>query len=183
MKVLIDAGADIHASRVTNALYNAIRSRNIEAVQLLLTNGLKAYDDLLCGTPLHTAASCNSAPILSLLIEHGIGDISAVNNDGLTALHNACPLYFDTERNDTPGILAVLLDHGAAIDQLSRDGKSTLYYAVRNGKLPAVTLLLDRGANAALVDSGGQTALHFAYSADIVTALLAHGALVNAVKE
>jgi serine/threonine-protein phosphatase 6 regulatory ankyrin repeat subunit A/serine/threonine-protein phosphatase 6 regulatory ankyrin repeat subunit B len=189
MTILLDAGADIFASRDSaNALCFAIKSRNVEAVKLLSTNGLKAYHDRLHGTPLLTAASCNSAPILSLLIEHGIGHVTAVDNQGQTALHHACFSYIRVRKNEITASLAVLLDHGAAIDQLSRNGQSALHIAAEHGKLPAVLLLLDRGANATLADRNGRTALHDAVcryralsAVEVVTALLAHGALVNAV--
>jgi ankyrin repeat protein len=87
----------------------------------------------------------------------------------------------DVSEQDIAALLAALLDHGAAIDQLCNHGQTALHIAAGNGKLPAVLCLLDRGANAALADSDGMTALHDVCSAEIVTALLAHGAPVNAV--
>jgi ankyrin repeat protein len=182
MTILLDAGADIFAfSRDSaNALGFAINSRNVEAVKLLITNGLTGYISNAEGTPLHTAAACNSAPILSLLIEHGVGDISAVDEEGRTALHHACCFYNRMGKDEIAASLAVLLDHGAAIDQLSRNGQSALYFAVDSSKISAVLVLLGRGANVALVDTYGQTALHKARSVEMVTALLAKGAPVNA---
>jgi ankyrin repeat protein len=181
MKTFIDAGADINETdkKGNNALYHAICSGNIEAVKVLLTCGLKIYRNRFCGTPLHTAAYLKNAPILLLLLEHGVGDISALDGQGCTALHNASLWQ---KKNDAPDLLAILLDHGAAIDQLSSYGKPALHYAVENGNTAAILLLLERGANATLTDwRDGQTALHKARSEVVAAALLAHGALVDAV--
>jgi ankyrin repeat protein len=177
MTILLDAGADLHESRSSgwagpcNALRLAICSRRTEAVRLLLARGLKTYGNLSRNTPLHTAAYHVSAPILLLLIEHGVGDISALDDYGFTALQRTAQDGGNAQ--DITASLTVLLDHGAAIDQLSRGGSSALHYAVM--------FLLGRGANVALVDRNGQTALHKARSAEMVTALLAKGALVDAV--
>jgi ankyrin repeat protein len=203
MQILIESGADLHAFRVddsrmddsdswddsddsddsqisdgySDVLYHAICSENIEAVRLLLASGLKTFNESACGTPLHMAAECNDAPMVSLLIEHGAGDVSAVDYKGHTALQFAVR----SSQGDITASLAALLDHGAAIDQLSSHGYSALHIAAHRGKISAALFLLDRGANAALVDGNGETALHMARSVEIVTALLAHGAPVNAV--
>jgi ankyrin repeat protein len=185
MTILIDAGADIKAQRkhswsgTYNALNLAVRSRNTDAVRLLLTRGLKSCDNSALSSPLHTAASVKNVPMMSLLLEHGIGDISKVDSQGLTALQRVITGI----GNDAAASLAVLLDHGAAIDQLSDNGQSALHFAVLYRDMPAVLLLLDRGADATFVDKGGQTPLHNARSVEVVTALLAKGALVNAVDD
>jgi ankyrin repeat protein len=193
MKILIDAGADIHASylnylggRHINALSDAISSGNVEAVKLLLTSGLKTLYDEERGTPIHHAAtSCNpSAQMLLLLLELGAGEVSAIDHSyrGLTALQCVASL----PATDPTGItesLAALLDHGAAIDQLSDDGQTAFHYAIDNRNTPAVLFLLDRGANVALVYRNGLTALHKSAirGVEMVTTLLDHGAVVNAV--
>ena len=107
MKILIDAGADVHAShevdgRQMNALSHVISSAvytvSFEAVQMLLACGLKAFNDESRGTPLHvTARYCRSAPVLSLLLEHGVGDVAAFDHEGRTVLQ--CVL---SSRNQDP---------------------------------------------------------------------------------
>jgi ankyrin repeat protein len=180
MKSLIKAGADLHAFRLNNALYHALRSKNVDAVKLLMASGLTTFGESARTTPLHMAAERNDAAMLSLLIEHGAGDVSAVDNQGYTALQCAAK----GSGKDTTASLAALLDRGAAIDQLSHYGQSVLHIAADRGKLPAVMLLLDRGANATLADRDKQTALHKAYyKVEIMTALLAKGAPVNALDD
>jgi ankyrin repeat protein len=120
--------------------------------------------------------------MLSLLIEHG-ADVSAVDAYGRTAL-----LLLAGWGVDATASFTILLDHGAAIDQLSHDGSSSaLHYAAGARNTKHVLFLLGRGANAALTDSNGLTALHKTAGrfgpapVEIVTALLAHGASVDAV--
>ena len=135
-----------------NALCFAIQGKHIEAVQLLLTSGLKAYHDASHGgSPLHTAAYHRHAPILLLLLEHGVGGVSSLDSWGRTALHNVCRRPGTTDIVDS---LTALLDHGAAIDQLSRDGRSALHYAVENNHTSGALFL---GAPAGDVASAGGT--------------------------
>ena len=56
----------------------------------------------------------------------------------------------------------VLLDRGAAIDQLDGQGYSALLLAVAKGKADTVEMLLSRGANHGLRINSGFTALHLA---------------------
>jgi ankyrin repeat protein len=196
MKILIDAGANLHACRLCgwrgshNALDCAIRNGHVEAVRLLVTNGLKTYSSSAYCMPLHTAAIDNRAAMLSLLLEHGVGDVLAVDIQGCTPLHYAArlPQGATTAETTDSQMMAVLLDHGAAIDQLSRNGKSALHIAVEYSNLQAVLFLLTRGANAALVGGSGMTALHnvagrhhFPSHVEIAKALLAQGAQADAV--
>ena len=196
MKILLDAGADLHASyryygEPCNALHSAIHTGKDEAVEILLTNGLKTYDAESRTTPLHTAVTCfgRGASMLSFLLERGIGDVTAVDDEGRSALQECVARHYRDDDENLTATLAVLLDHGAAIDHLSTgDGQSALHYAVGLGYTQTVLFLLDRGANATIADSNGQTPLHMAACrcrdnsvAKTVTALLAKGALVNAV--
>jgi ankyrin repeat protein len=170
-------------------LYFAICSDNIEAVKLVLGSGLQSYCDESRGTPIHTAASHKNAPILLLLFDELVfGDVSALDEEGYTALQVAIRSNIRgyhlpvTTETCTTASLTALVDRGAAIDQLSRFGEPALYIAAKAGNLEAVLFLLDRGASATFADRGGTTALHHAAhsSAEMATALLAHGAQVNA---
>jgi ankyrin repeat protein len=194
MKVLIDAGANLRAfstlqpkgdnpahflPRENNALYYAVRAENVEAVKLLLSSGLKSYQQAM-DTPLHTAAA--SPAILSELIRHG-ADVSAVDRYGRPPLHFAA----SADTAASLEALTILLDHGANIDQTNdvgavyvEAGQTALHLAVEAGNLPGTLLLLGRGANAAIADIKGNQPLHVAYTVDVTMALLAHGAPVNA---
>jgi ankyrin repeat protein len=186
MKILIDAGAILQPSCISeHILFSAVLSGNTAAVELVLTSGLKTYlsrDGVLC-----RAAACLRRPtqmqeMLKFLLSRGVGDVAAVDDTGCTALQ--CVAHNHGDGLDVTGALAALLDHGAAIDQLSRDGKSALHHAAGIGNKQSVDFLLSRGANVTIADSNGQTALHNigAYpSPPIAVALLTHGARVDAV--
>jgi ankyrin repeat protein len=190
MKIFIDAGADLSAScvlwnRSRNALYFAIKSRSVEAVMLLLGNGLKTLDDESYGTPLHEAvaveATHRSAPMLSLLLEHGVRDVSALDHQGRTALQRVA-YSLSNNVTDITASLAALLDHGAAIDQLTYDGQSALHYAAKKGNTPAVLYLLGRGAAIDQLTHDGQSALHYAAkkgNTPAVLYLLGRGAAID----
>ena len=60
------------------------------------------------------------------------------------------------------GMIAYLLDHGAAIDAQDSDGNTALILAVRQQLSAVVKLLLDRGARIDLETSKGETALSLA---------------------
>jgi serine/threonine-protein phosphatase 6 regulatory ankyrin repeat subunit A len=180
---LLDHGAAIDqlSRNGYSALHIAADRDKLPAIFFLLGRGANvALADTKGQTALHKA---RSVEVVTALLAHG-APVNAVDKEGRTALHNCAADGDDADEGseqDIAALLAALLDHGAAIDQLCNDGKSALHYAVGNGKLPAVLCLLDRGANAALADSDGMTALHDVWSGDMVTALLAHGAPVNAV--
>lgn len=86
------------------------------------------------------------------------------------------------------GLLRAMLDTGLSPDWTMFRGHATaLMCAARAGEADAVTLLLERGANARAVDPLGQTALHFALfkpsarrHVPVVEALIAAGADANA---
>src|ERR1700731_5347232 len=55
--------------------------------------------------------------------------------------------------------VTVPLDYGASVDHRGRYGLAALHYAVRGGKLPLISLLLERGAQADALDENGLTPL------------------------
>lgn len=63
-------------------------------------------------------------------------------------------------------VLQLVLDAGANVDQASNQGQTPLMVAARGGKLDVVEQLVSLGANTALTDKKGQTALDHAKSRD-----------------
>ncbi len=185
MQILIDAGAMLQPPGIEeHILYSAVRSGEPAAVELLLTVGLAASTHLPREGALCWAATRVRPPtdMLEFLLARGVGDVMAVDDTGHGPLH--CLAHYQSSGEDVTDALALLLDHGAAIDQLCNDGKSALIYAAGLGNQLTVDCLLARGADATIADGNGQTALHDTGthpSAVIVAALLAHGARVDAV--
>ena len=56
----------------------------------------------------------------------------------------------------------ILLEHGARVDALDRDGKTPLFYAIQKNNARRVSYLIARRANVSRVDSEGNLPLHVA---------------------
>ena len=95
--------------------------------------------------PLRTAFSREDAAMLALLLDAG-ADPSRVGRTGR-------PVFF--EALDQPGMLALLLQHGVQVDATDGEGWTALMLATRNGKWPAVALLLAAGADVGHVARDG----------------------------
>ena len=68
-----------------------------------------------------------------------------------TALHRAAD-------HGHAGVCALLLERGAAIHAVNKDGKTALHYAAYYGYTDACALLQERGAVIEAVDNEGRTA-------------------------
>lgn len=108
-------------------------------------------------TPLMLAAVRGHVPLVTTLLEQG----AQPNRPGWTALHYAASHTGDAALS----ILRQLLEHSAYIDAASPNGTTPLMMAARYGLSDAVTLLLDAGADPALKNQQGLTALDFALEA------------------
>ena len=135
-------------------------------------------------------ASCGITPLLAATRDSWHGRAEAV----MTLLTNgANPLVADADGNTPlhgavlsgePNVAAMLLDAGAAIDALNKQGETPLSIACRAANWPLARFLLERGAKTTLPH--GEPALTAAAGVadDDVTGvkmLLKHRAAVNAV--
>lgn len=102
-------------------------------------------------TALMLAALNGDVKLAQILIEKG----AEVNKKGWTPLH-----YAATNGHDD--VVSLLLDKSAYIDAGSPNGTTPLMMAARGGYGKTVTLLLDQGADPALKNQLGLTALDFA---------------------
>ncbi|EGD77757.1 hypothetical protein PTSG_08846 [Salpingoeca rosetta] len=99
------------------------------------------------------AASRNDAQAAKRMLQNGT-DPSQRSATGYTALH-----YF--ARHGNLDACRMLVEYGADVNALTTTGKATpLHRAARSNRLDVVAYLLRVGANPALADSDGQTALH-----------------------
>jgi uncharacterized protein len=88
------------------------------------------------------------------LLAHG-ADVSAVDNDGDTALHGA-------GQTGNVEIIRMLLDKGANPNVKNKVGGTPLMWAAVYGHTDAARTLLSRGADASLKDNDGITAVEWA---------------------
>ena len=137
-------------------------------VRLLLKHG--ADPNALDGeaqTPLHIAITGGLHEIVELLCQ-AKADVSlgckAFGRDN-TALHQAV-IIRDLQ------MMKLLMDHGANVDALGRDGWTPLCMAVRSNACDCVAALLEANANVHTVCGNGKTALEIASKSSNATALV-----------
>ncbi|HEY7210872.1 MAG TPA: ankyrin repeat domain-containing protein [Bryobacteraceae bacterium] len=135
------------------AMETAVAHGRTAVARLLLDSGWNANERTSAGSSyLNDAALGGHLALSRMLLEHG-AKLEARNPQGGTALHDAAIA-------GNPEIIALLLDHGASIDALDTEsGATPLMLAASLGRTSAVSLLLERGANPALADKDGRTAL------------------------
>lgn len=127
--------------------------------------------------PFETAAVGDPAALAALLAAEP-ALVTRVHAIGWTLLHFAA-------FGGNVGAVRLLLDHGAAIEQLATNkfANTPLHVALLTGDRATVQLLVERGANVEARYEGGTTPLHLAASlgrVDLLTLLLAHGAAIDA---
>jgi ankyrin repeat protein len=125
-------------------------------------------------TPLMYAALYGNEESVRTLLEHA-ADPNVSNNEGTTALMWAVDSVEKTR---------LLLDAGAAVDVRTEGGRTALLIAAgRHGSTNVVKLLIDRGANAAVVAENRTTPLRLAARSgdeEAMRLLIAHGANLKA---
>lgn len=198
-----------------SALHTACRSGSIETINFLLERGADpALRDKQGETPLQACIASsyrfgreNAELPIDKLLAKGV-DINTANQNGMTMLDSAIQsnnrklvekllsLGADANHSDRNGITTLmravnnkeffdlLISKGADINQGGASG-SALHMALRSGSMQTALLLLDKGANATVMDGQGNTPLHLAAQssggAPMVKPLISHGASPNAL--
>jgi ankyrin repeat protein len=202
---LLAAGANPNAAATTGVspLMTAARSGNTDAVKALLAHGanVNARENSRGQTALMWAVAQRHAEAARVLIEHG-ADVQARSRSGSLFVFIAGSGNQSTdprgvsksiETGGSPALLfaarqgdiecaKVLLDGGANVNDTDSNNNSALVVAAHSGQGAFAAFLLDRGANPN-ASGAGYTALHAAVlrdEMDLVKALLAHGANVDA---
>jgi len=192
VRLLLDHGADVNkVSRLgrTPLLVAAGTYGTLETVKLLLQKGAEInLTDSLGFTPLNAAANVDNAAIAKLLIEKG------ANLEAKTSIGQAGTALMGAAHNGNLELTRLLLAHHPDLNAISAksDGNvkngpvlvgnlTALHFAVANGNVEEVKLLLDAGAPVDPRDVRGMTPLMVAVAtdrpnADVVRMLLAKGA-------
>uniref|UniRef100_A0A8D2HWU0 Ankyrin repeat and SOCS box containing 14 n=1 Tax=Urocitellus parryii TaxID=9999 RepID=A0A8D2HWU0_UROPR len=149
MALLLQKGANAHgqASDSSSILLEAARGGNPDSVTLLLEYGADANIPKISGhLPIHVAADRGHLLALKILIP--VTDLAAIKRSGISPIHCAAA-------GAHPQCLELLIQAGFDVnfmlDQKIRkhyddQRKSALYFAVSNGDLSSVKLLLGAGA-------------------------------------
>ena len=120
--------------------------------------------------------------------------INETDSDGRTLLHlTGAEFIFENiwliqnrtiSIADRCAIAKMLIQNGANVNAVDKNGLTPLYFAVKNNKVDLARILLDHGANIEALSMYGETPLHHAAKAnfiDMAALLLQNGANVNAV--
>ena len=200
VNLLLEVKADPNIALLSGEtpLMTAVETGNADLARALLERGadVNAKETKAGQTALMWAVADKHPQIVKLLVEHG-ADISTRSKAGFT------PLLFAAQQGSADSVRA-LLEAGADVNETrQRDGLSALIVATRvataSSRNEVAVLLLDKGADPNKVDGAGYTALHYAAGcgpqggltpcqdelsdqkrAELVNALLAHGANPNA---
>ncbi|MBZ3869259.1 Palmitoyltransferase ZDHHC13 [Sciurus carolinensis] len=113
----------------------------------------------------------------------GRHDICAHENKELAKARDLLPLIEDSSNCDIVKATQFYISKGAVVDQLGGDLNSTpLHWAIRQGHLPMVILLLQHGADPSLIDGEGFSSIHLAVlfqHMPIIAYLISKGQSVN----
>ncbi|XP_063290647.1 poly [ADP-ribose] polymerase tankyrase-2 isoform X2 [Pelobates fuscus] len=113
--------------------------------------------------PLHLAAGYNNLEVAEYLLQNG-ADVNAQDKGGLIPLHNAAS-YGHVD------VAALLIKFNACVNAIDKWAFTPLHEAAQKGRTQLCALLLAHGADPALKNQEGQTALDLV-TADDVRALL-----------
>ena len=217
VQAIIDHGADVNAINKYNktALLIACMDGKIDAINVLLEAGADTNITETDGhTCLHKAVNANcDEQTVQAIIDHG-ADVNAINKDNETALLIACmngqndainvllKAGADTNITETDGhtclhiavnancgkrAVQAIIDHGADVNAINKDNETALLIACMDGKIDAINVLLEAGADTNITEPDGYTCLHKAVNANCdkraVQALIDHGADVNAINK
>ena len=83
--------------------------------------------------------------------------------DDRSPVRNATPLHWAAAFSDDPEVISVLVEAGARLEAVSREGRTPLHFAARrNGNLEVVRALLRYGPDVYARNLEGRTPLHLA---------------------
>ncbi|XP_054459947.1 85/88 kDa calcium-independent phospholipase A2 isoform X2 [Anoplopoma fimbria] len=154
-------------------LHVACRLGRVESVKALLGGGAKCGVIGGVGYPIHSAMKYSEKGCVEEILKADPGQLQAEDS-----LYGGTPLHW----SKTAEMCRMLLEHGCAVNYLSKTGESALHILTRRGRFEAAMVLLTHGANANLRGQDGNTALHLAMKMDhmeLIKALIVFGADVE----
>ncbi|XP_020499393.2 85/88 kDa calcium-independent phospholipase A2 isoform X1 [Labrus bergylta] len=154
-------------------LHIACRLGRVESVKALLGGGAKCDVIGSAGYPIHCAMKYSEKGCVEEILKADPGQLQAEDS-----MYGGTPLHW----TKTAEMCRLLLEHGCAVNYLSKTGESALHILTKKGRFEAAMVLLTHGANANLKGQDGNTALHLAMKMDhieLIKALIVFGADVE----
>ncbi|XP_047483695.1 uncharacterized protein LOC125035380 isoform X1 [Penaeus chinensis] len=173
---------DPNSKKAQHALLVACRTGNVELVHVLLNAGVDVHcrDSKSSWQPIHIATYRDNVAVVEALAMHGEWrrGLALVRFRGIT-----CSLLHLAANFGCLAVLRYLLSHtvrlGLHIESRDAAHWTALHHAAFEGRMQAVTLLLQAGADVNSADPHGVTSLHVAAYRDhtnVVRLLLSRGA-------
>ncbi|XP_049427808.1 85/88 kDa calcium-independent phospholipase A2 isoform X2 [Epinephelus fuscoguttatus] len=154
-------------------LHVACRLGRVDAVKALLEGGAKCDVNGGTGYAIHSAMKYSEKGCVEEILKADPGQLHAEDS-----MYGGTPLHW----SKTAEMCRLLLEHGCAVNYLSKTGESPLHILTKKGRFEAAMVLLTHGANANLKGQDGNTALHLAMKKDhieLIKALIVFGADVE----
>lgn len=129
--------------------------------------------------PLHYTTAAGSHAMLDLLIQQG-ADVNLAEKET-----QKTPIFMAIER-DRPHMLKTLLEAGADLKHMDKNGETLFHSMARRGKIDYLKLLMEMGVEVDTPDRSGNTALMTAARMgedDVMIFLLENGADVSGLKK
>ena len=122
----------------------------------------------------------NDVDVMKVLIDSG-ADVKTVDDHRCIPLHLCTPLHLAAWSNKSADV--ILVEAGADVNAKDYDQQTPLYKAAGYNDVNVVRVLIDNGADVRAEDRYLNTPMHHAESytksADVITALIEAGAVVN----
>ncbi|EFA85083.1 hypothetical protein PPL_02080 [Heterostelium album PN500] len=137
--------------------FNVLQAIKYGHSQILVSTPLEALADKnsINQSYLHFAAESGHESILRLLVMRAKLDVNAVDQYGMTPLHNAC-------LENKHLAVSFLLANGAKVDPTDVNNETPLYLAALSGAPQCLQILLKHSASINHQTNTGNTALHIA---------------------
>jgi len=150
MRYLLLSGADPHKGASWKGgdtpIHIAAERGNLVGVQLLINSGALIDErNIARQTPLSLAAHNRQVTMVAFLLKQG-ANVNA--EDIMKATPLAYPSGFVNNcRSNYQEVVEMLLNYGANVNHVDRNGETALHEAVFMGDAMVVSILLNRGAN------------------------------------
>ena len=172
VETLLNHGADSNypdrAGRTPLHMCCSIGTRGMPIARIILRFGchMNVRTKYEGWTALYWAVSIGHPGLVDLLLNHG-ADSNIPSRDGISPLH--CCILSTCKQE----ILKALINHGADIEAISdqNQGQGALHLAVMKGRMGAIQLLLNKGADCTKRDNCGRSPLDLACHYDQLGAL------------
>ena len=184
IKMLVDAGADIHVNREGpwdgGALFRAIQAGDPRTIDFLLNEGIRIEAYGKSFSPLHTAAMGGDLRTVKRLVEMG-ADLNYSENGWGDSPGHALNWAMWAEHHE---IATYLIDQGIDLHFAPSIGNETppMVWAGfgQKGDASIARMLIERGLNVLTTNAAGETALSYAlksgFDTELVEFLKQHGA-------